>query len=94
MSLPRLTETEIQRLLSTVPHWSRKGEEISRIFEFSNFKEAIAFVNRVATMAEEANHHPDIAIRWNQVSLMLTTKSQKRLTQSDFDLASRIDKLP
>lgn len=87
----RLDETEINRLLASVSHWKRNGEEIRRVFEFANFREAIAFVNQVADWAEEANHHPDITIRWNQVTLTLSTHRIKGLTQADFDLASKID---
>ena len=51
------------------------------------------FVNEVAALAEEANHHPDIDIRWNKVTLVLTTHSEGGLTQNDFDLAKKIDAL-
>jgi 4a-hydroxytetrahydrobiopterin dehydratase len=90
---PRLEETEITHLLPTVPHWHQKEQEIWRTFKFSDFKEAMNFVNQVATLAEKAAHHPDITIRWNQVTLTLSTHSQGGLTKADFDLASQIDTL-
>ena len=66
-----------------------------RDYEFKDFAEAIAFVNRVAGAAEEANHHPDILIHgWNKVRLTLTTHSEGRLTDNDRAMAERIDGLP
>jgi 4a-hydroxytetrahydrobiopterin dehydratase len=72
--------------------WQRHGEEIARDLSFADFAAAIAFVNRVAELAEAANHHPDILVHgWNKVRLTLSTHSQSGLTGADFDLAARID---
>jgi 4a-hydroxytetrahydrobiopterin dehydratase len=74
--------------------WSRRGEEIARRWKFADFKEAIAFVNRVAEAAEEANHHPDIFVHgWNQVRLTLSTHSAGGLTEADFAMAARLNEL-
>ena len=71
----------------------RKGNEIVRTIRFDSFLEAIAFVNRVADAAEEADHHPDILIEYRNVTLRLSTHSEGGLTSKDFDLASRADAL-
>jgi 4a-hydroxytetrahydrobiopterin dehydratase len=72
--------------------WKREGEAIVRDWTFADFKEAITWVNRVADVAEEANHHPDISVHdWNKVRLTLSTHSVGGLTQGDLDMARRID---
>jgi 4a-hydroxytetrahydrobiopterin dehydratase len=74
--------------------WQRQGDEIVRDYKLADFSEAMAFVNRVADAAEEANHHPDILIHgWNKVRLTLTNHSAGGLTGADFDMAKRIDEL-
>lgn len=71
--------------------WTRDGESISRAFSFGDFVGAMGFVNRVAHAAEAADHHPDIDIRWNKVTLVLTTHSEGRLTGKDVDLAETVN---
>ena len=74
--------------------WEREGEAIVRDWTFADFKEAMAWVNRIADVAEEANHHPDILVHdWNKVRLKLSTHSVGGLTQGDLDMARRIDDL-
>jgi 4a-hydroxytetrahydrobiopterin dehydratase len=74
--------------------WRQEGESLVRDLQFDDFKTAIAFVNRVADAAEEANHHPDILVHgWNQVRLTLTTHSAGKLTDNDREMARRIDAL-
>lgn len=74
--------------------WSREGSEIVREWKFKDFAEAIAFVNRVAEVAEEANHHPDILLHgWNKVRLTLSNHSAGGLTPIDFEMAERFDGL-
>jgi 4a-hydroxytetrahydrobiopterin dehydratase len=74
--------------------WRREDDQIVRDLEFKDFAEAMAFVNRVADLAEEANHHPDILVHgWNKVRLTLTTHSEGGLTENDFEMARRIDGL-
>jgi 4a-hydroxytetrahydrobiopterin dehydratase len=75
--------------------WQRDGETLVRELKFDDFAQAMAYVNRVADLAEEVNHHPDILVHgWNHVRLTLTTHSAGRLTDNDFDMARRIDELP
>jgi 4a-hydroxytetrahydrobiopterin dehydratase len=74
--------------------WRQEGESLVRDVKFKDFAEAMAYVNRVADLAEEVNHHPDILVHgWNQVRLTLTTHSAGRLTENDHEMARRIDAL-
>lgn len=74
--------------------WRREEDAIVRDWQLQDFAEAMAFVNRVAEAAEQANHHPDILIHgWNKVRLSLTNHSAGGLTDADFEMAARIDKL-
>ena len=76
------------------PDWRREGDAIIRDLKFDDFAAAMAYVNRVADLAEEANHHPDILVHsWNKVRLTLTTHDQGGLTDNDFQMARRIDEL-
>ncbi len=88
-----LTTTVLRTALKSVPHWSRRGRKIVRILEFEDFPAAMKFVNAVARAAEKAGHHPDIDIRWNRVTLVLTTHDAGGLTDRDLALAARIDRL-
>lgn len=73
-------------------NWRREGDEIIREWQFQDFAEAMSFANRVAEVAEEANHHPDILVHgWNKVRLSLSNHSAGGLTEADFDMAGRID---
>lgn len=85
--------SNLDNFAKKVPEWEIDGDNISRTFEFDEFMEAIDFVNSVAEIAEEAQHHPDIDIRFNTVTLVLTTHDLGGLTKSDFDVAARIDNL-
>jgi 4a-hydroxytetrahydrobiopterin dehydratase len=88
-----LNEEEIGSRLRRLP-WEREGDEIVREQRFEDFRDAIAFVNRVADVAEEANHHPDIFIHgWNKGRLSLTNHSAGGLTDMDFTMAERFDGL-
>ncbi len=74
--------------------WREEGEALVRDFEFANFRDALAFVNRVGEEAEEVNHHPDILVHgWNKVRLTLSTHSEGRVTDADHALAGRINGL-
>jgi 4a-hydroxytetrahydrobiopterin dehydratase len=88
-----LTPAQIETELGTVPAWSHQGQSIVRTFQFKDFAAAIAFVNKVATLAEQAGHHPDIDIRYKVVTLTLTTHDAGGLTRRDFRLAAAIDAL-
>ena len=88
-----LSDEDMQGRLDRVEGWSRDGDSIKREFKFDDFQGSIDFVNRITPPAEEMNHHPDIAISWNKVELTLSTHSEGGLTESDFELAGRIDSL-
>ena len=87
----QLTTDDRQRFLLTHPGWALDHEEIARTFEFSGFPEAIAFVTECAFAAERADHHPDIDIRWDKVTMTLTTHSVSALTEKDIGLAEEFD---
>ena len=88
-----LQEKEISSLLKELKGWKRTDKEIQRVCEFKDFVHAMGFVNSVALLAEKMNHHPDIDIRWNKVTLVLSTHSAGGLTSNDFNLAKAIDAL-
>ncbi|MBV9657660.1 MAG: 4a-hydroxytetrahydrobiopterin dehydratase [Verrucomicrobia bacterium] len=88
-----LDADEIATSLKKVPEWEHEKKRIERVFEFDDFTEAIDFVNAVAEIAEEQEHHPDIDIRYNKVKLVLWTHNKGGLTELDFQLAERIDTL-
>lgn len=88
-----LNDADVKLALRQAAAWRKRGRVIRRTFEFADFKAAMQFVNRVAKLAERAGHHPDIDIRWNQVTLTLSTHSEGGLTAKDFSLAGRIDAL-
>ena len=71
--------------------WEQRHRELRKTYKLRNFKAAIAFVNSVADIAEDAGHHPDIDIRWNRVTLTLSTHSAGALTNLDFEVAKRIE---
>lgn len=89
--MPRLTDEEVAQRLSG-SDWTRDGDAIVREAKVADFAAAIALVNRVAALAEAANHHPDILVHgWNKVRLTLSTHSEGGLTEADFALAGRLD---
>ncbi len=92
-TVKKLSPAEIKSALATVPDWKKKGSLIARTYEFADFVAAIKFVNAVAKAAEKANHHPDIDIRWNKVTLAFTTHDAGGLTENDFELAGKSDNL-
>ncbi|MGH7992268.1 MAG: 4a-hydroxytetrahydrobiopterin dehydratase [Limisphaerales bacterium] len=92
--MSKLNASEIKSALVAVPEWTRKSGTISRTYQFKDFPAAIQFVNIAAEIAERAWHHPDIDIRWNKVTLTLTTHDAGGLTEKDFDLAQKFDRLP
>ena len=86
-----LTQPEREAFSASHPSWVTEGETITRTFTFEDFAEAIGFVTRVGVAAERAFHHPDIDIRWNRVTLSLTSHDVGGLTERDTELAARID---
>jgi len=91
--MPRYSPAQIKAALTAVPDWKKKRATITRIYQFKDFPAAVKFVNAVAKLAEKACHHPDIDIRWNKVTLTLSTHDQGGLTTKDFDLAKAFDRL-
>ena len=90
---PLPTDEVDRQLAARGLRWQRHGAELRTTVTWQDFKEAFDFVGHVATLAEEANHHPDIAIHWNRVDLTLATHSEGGITGKDLDLASKIDAL-
>jgi 4a-hydroxytetrahydrobiopterin dehydratase len=88
-----LTEEEIAAQLGGVPAWQRQGDSIVMTVTRSDFRDALLYVGAVAFLAETANHHPDVAISWNKVTLTLSTHSAGGLTGADFALAGQISRL-
>jgi 4a-hydroxytetrahydrobiopterin dehydratase len=88
-----LKDDDIQERLDGMLGWAREGDSIRREFKFDDFQGSVDFVNRLTPVAEEMNHHPDIAISWNKVELTLSTHSEGGLTGNDFELAQKIDAL-
>ena len=86
-----LTDVEIHDRLADLPDWQRDGNSIRRTVKARDFRTAIAIVNDVAERAEQANHHPDIDIRWRTVHFVLSTHSEGGITEADFGLAREID---
>jgi 4a-hydroxytetrahydrobiopterin dehydratase len=88
-----LSSAEIDSRLTELPDWRVEAGELVRTFQFKDFRAAMGFVNKVADLAEEAGHHPDIDIRYNRVRLGLVTHDAGGLTAKDFGLAGGADKL-
>jgi 4a-hydroxytetrahydrobiopterin dehydratase len=86
-----LTDEEIEQRLGQLEGWSRTGEAIEKQFELDDFQGSVNFVNRLTPLAEEMNHHPDLAISWNKVGVSISTHSEGGLTENDFELARKID---
>jgi 4a-hydroxytetrahydrobiopterin dehydratase len=86
-----LSETDVNNGLAKLPGWERVGDEIVKTFECATFPDAIAFVVRMGFLAEHANHHPDLDIRWRKVRVALTTHDAGGLTAKDLALAGEID---
>ena len=91
--MDKLTAAQIKTALVALPDWQKRDKTITRTFVFKDFPAAIKFVNAVARLAEKAWHHPDIDIRWNKVTLALTTHDAGGLTKHDFALARKFDQL-
>ena len=92
--VPPMPKEEAMKLMPELHgDWKLGDGEISRSFTFKDFKEAMAFVNRIAPIAEEEGHHPDIAIFYNKVDIRLSTHAIHGLSENDFILAAKIDKI-
>jgi 4a-hydroxytetrahydrobiopterin dehydratase len=91
--MKKLSAEKARDAMKRVPLWTKRRQLISRTFVFADFVKAMAFVNKVAVLAESRDHHPDIDIRWNKVTLGLSTHSAGGLTDKDFSLARLCDRL-
>ena len=89
--MPALTTKQVSLHLKAVPNWSKRAQTILRTFKFEGFLKAIEFVNRIARKAQKVNHHPDIDIRFDKVTLKLTTHDEGGITAKDFSLAGPCD---
>jgi 4a-hydroxytetrahydrobiopterin dehydratase len=88
-----LTAQDIKTWLKKLPEWELEKKHIERLFEFDDFSQAIEFVNGVAEIAEDEDHHPEIDIRYNKVRVGLSTHSEGGITDLDFEVAEKIDTL-
>ncbi|WP_263353118.1 4a-hydroxytetrahydrobiopterin dehydratase [Acidicapsa acidisoli] len=91
--MPAFSSAEIEQGLATLPDWKLNDGNLVRNFSFTDFREAMSFVNSVAALAERAGHHPDIDIRYNKVNLALSSHDAGGITERDFSLAAGIDKI-
>lgn len=92
--VPPLKGDEIARLLAELKGWEVVNEHhLTRVYTLANFREALAFVNRVGNLAEEQNHHPDICFGWGRAEITIWTHKIDGMTESDFILAAKIDEL-
>ena len=89
--MPPLADDEITTGLKALDGWSRSGEEIEKVYELDSFPGAVAFVTRVGFLAERADHHPDLDIRWRKVRVVLSSHSEGGITDKDLALAAEIE---
>lgn len=90
---PLLSEAELDAGLARLRGWARAAHGIAKTFRFTDFTEAVAFVEALVAPSNEQNHHPDVTIHWNEVTLTLWTHASGGLTQRDLRLAETIDHL-
>ncbi len=92
--MSRLTQDQIVKNLTILSGWGQEENQIAKIFQLKDFTEALAFVNKVGAEAEKMDHHPDIFIHsWNKVKITISTHSEGGITEKDFQLAEKIEKL-
>jgi 4a-hydroxytetrahydrobiopterin dehydratase len=91
--MPPLDEQEIEARLGELDGWRHEGDAITKEFQLDDFAGSVDFINRLTPIAEEMNHHPDLAVSWNKVTVTITTHSEGGLTGNDFELAKSIDPL-
>jgi 4a-hydroxytetrahydrobiopterin dehydratase len=88
----KLSDLEIRRALGTLPGWARKGEALNKTYSFAKFADGIRFVDQVAAVADGMNHHPDIDVRYTNITFSLSSHDAGGITQRDLDLAKAIEK--
>ncbi len=94
--IPALEEQKVHLMLDVLPGWKKVGDSVDKIaktYKFEDFKEAMHFVRKVAQIAEEENHHPDIFVHWNEVTITAWTHAINGLFDNDFIVAAKIDEL-
>jgi len=92
--VPPMTKEEAEKYLKKIKGWELAGNKIEKDLKFRNFKQAMAFINKIAELAEEEGHHPDILVySWNKVKLVTYTHAIGGLSENDFILAAKIDRL-
>ena len=91
--MPALNTKQIKLHFRAVPNWSKRAQTILRTFKFEGFLKGIDFVNQIAKKAQKMNHHPDIDIRFDKVTLTLTTHDEGGITEKDFSLAGQCDEV-
>jgi len=89
--MPLLSDDDVRARLGDLSGWERLGHEIRKTYAFDGFKAAMSFVNRVAVLADAADHHPDILVQYSKVTLTLSSHDAGGLTARDFNLAQQID---
>lgn len=89
--MAKLEKAEIEQRLSTLPGWEFKDDAISKLYRFKEFMDGIKFLNRVAEMAEAADHHPDVKINYTRITFTCSTHDQGGVTEKDFKLATQIE---
>lgn len=87
----KLSDLEIRRALGSLPGWSRKGDALNKTYSFARFADGIRFVDQVAAVADAMNHHPDIDVRYTNITFTLSTHDAGGVTQRDLDLAKAIE---
>ena len=91
MPVEKLDEEEIAQRLKPLSEWTLSGDSLQRTLRFKDFVQSMAFVNRVAAIAEHQKHHPDILVRYNKVTLVLSTHDAGGITDKDFELAKALE---
>lgn len=89
----KLTDAEIENALVDLEDWEAENDNLKKHFEFENFADALAFVNKVGATAENRDHHPDVLFGWGYAEFFITTHDAGGITARDFELAKEIDKL-
>ena len=87
----KLSDLEIRRALANLPGWSRKGDALNKTYSFARFADGIRFVDQVADVADGMNHHPDIDVRYTNITFSLSSHDAGGITQRDLDLAKAIE---
>lgn len=94
--IPPLEEAKVELMLDVIPGWRKvenSVDKITKTYKFKDFKESIIFVNKVAEIAEQEDHHPDIFVHWNEVTITAWTHAINGLFDNDFIVAAKIDEL-